>query len=97
MNRRILFTFLARVLFAGTSFAQNPSRFAFNISGGFTEPVGGTDGRVNTGFNINAGAGVNIVPHFGLMAEFGFNHFGLSSSTLAANGVLDGSARLTLT
>ena len=94
MNRTALYVFLAGVLLARPSVAQNPNRFAFNIGGGFTEPVRYTDGRLDTGFNINAGAGVNLVPHLGVMAEFGFNHLSLSTATLAANAVPDGTARI---
>ena len=94
MNWRVLNMLLAGVLFAGPSIAQNPNRFAFNVGGGFTEPAGGTNGRLDMGFNVNAGAGVNFVPHFGVMAEFGFNHLDLNSSVLAANAVPDGTARI---
>lgn len=81
---------LAALAFAGTAAAQNTSRFNFNIGGGFSEPVYHTDGRVDPGWNLNAGAGVNLVPHLGLVAEFGYNHFGLSDNTLMAAGVPGG-------
>jgi opacity protein-like surface antigen len=66
---------------------------AFSVGGGFTEPVVHSDGRFDTGFNVGAGVGYNFVPNLGIMAEFGFNHVGVSSATLNAFGVPDGAAR----
>lgn len=85
---------LAGLVLAQPSAAQNTNRFAFNVGGGFTEPVRDSDGRMNVGFNLGAGAGVNFVPWLGLMAEFGFNHLNLSDRTLARAGVPDGDARI---
>ena len=85
---------LAGLILAWPAAAQNNNHFTFNVGGGFTEPVKDTDGRVNTGFNINAGAGVNFTAAFGMIGEFGFNHFGLAAPTLNAAGAPDGSTRL---
>ncbi len=74
--------------------AAQTSRFTFNAGGGFSEPVSHTDGRVNTGFNINAGGGVNFVPNLGVIAEFGYNQFNLSDRTLAEAGVPGGTTRV---
>jgi opacity protein-like surface antigen len=73
--------------------AQNSNRFNFNIGAGFSEPVRDTDGRVDVGYNINLGAGINFVPAFGVVGEFGYNR-GLASPVLNAAGAPDGSARL---
>lgn len=98
MNRRSLscvaFGCLAGLALALPSAAQNTNKFAFSVGGGFTEPVRDSDGRLNTGFNLGAGAGVNFTPHAGLMAEFGFNHLNLSDRTLATAGVPGGEARI---
>ncbi|HTM48636.1 MAG TPA: outer membrane beta-barrel protein [Bryobacteraceae bacterium] len=80
------------LLTALPSVAQN-NKFTFNIGGGFTEPVRNF-GRFDTGFNITAGAGVNFVPNFGLIAEFGFNHLDLTRRALSIAGVPDGSTRI---
>jgi opacity protein-like surface antigen len=66
----------------------------FKAGGGFTQPVRYTDGRLNTGFNIGAGVGVNFVPWLGIMGEFGFNDLNLSSTALSAAGVPGGSTRI---
>src|SRR6185369_2305446 len=82
-------------LFLGSAcFAQNTSKFAFSVGGGFTEPVKQSDGRFDTGFNVGSGAGYNFHPNFGVMADFGFNHLGVSSRTLNSIGVPDGSGRI---
>ncbi len=97
MNRRILSTIacgLAGVFLALPCSAQNTSRFNFHLGGGFTEPVRYTDGRLDTGFNLSAGAGINLDPHLGVMAEFGYNHLGINSTILGAVGVPGGSARI---
>ena len=85
---------LAALSFAGTAGAQNTSKFAFNVGGGFTEPVVHADGRANTGFNITAGAGINFAPQFGISAEFGYNRLNLSNSVLSAVGVPGGNAHI---
>ena len=73
--------------FAGVAAAQNMNKFAFNVGGGFTEPVVHTEHRANTGFNITAGAGWKFTPQFGISAEFGYNRLNLSDSILTAAGV----------
>jgi opacity protein-like surface antigen len=83
----------AGLLLARPSFAQGANKFTFNLGAGFTEPVRNF-GRLDTGFNINAGAGVNLDPHLGVIAEFGFNHMGLTQRALDLAGVPDGSARI---
>ncbi len=75
-------------------FAQNTPRFNFNVGGGFSEPAYRTGDRLDTGFNINAGAGYNFTERLGVVGEFGFNNFGLNAASLAKAGVPDGSTRL---
>jgi len=75
---------LAGLSLAGTAAAQNTSRFAFNVGGGFTEPIGQSARRTNTGFNVTAGGGVNLAPQFGISAEFGYNRLDLSNGVLSA-------------
>jgi opacity protein-like surface antigen len=85
---------LAALLIASPAAAQTTNRFTFNVGAGFTEPVRHSDGRLDHGFNINAGAGYNFHPNFGLIGEFGYNWLGLAESALTAAGVPDGSARI---
>ena len=90
----VIFCSLAGLVLAEPSLAQNTNKFTFHIGGGFTEPVRKTDGRLDTGFNIMTGAGVNFTPAFGLVGEFGYNELGLSTSSLLAAGVPNGDARI---
>ena len=80
--------------FAGVAAAQTWSKMAFNVGGGFTEPVVHTENRANTGFNITAGAGYKFVPQFGISAEFGYNRLDLSDNVLTAAGVPGGNAHI---
>src|SRR4030081_1557354 len=74
MKRKDLCTnvlFLAGLFLAWPGAAQNASKFTLNWGGVFTEPVRWSSDRFDTGFNVNAGAGVNLVPALGVIAEFG--------------------------
>jgi len=73
--------------------AQN-NRFIWQVGGGFTEPVGMSNRRLDRGFNVTGGAGVNLSSHVGLMGEFGFNRLGVASSVLSAAGIPAGSTRI---
>jgi opacity protein-like surface antigen len=85
---------LGGLLSAGPASAQNTNRFTFNIGGGFTEPVKASDGRLDMGYNIHAGAGVNLAPAFGVIGEFGYNNLGVNSTVLSAVGAPEGSSRI---
>jgi hypothetical protein len=89
-----LAVFSAGLFLAWPAAAQNTSRFNFHIGGGFTEPVRYSDGRLDTGFNLTGGAGLNLTPHLGVMGELGFNHLGVSSTILNAVGTPGGAARI---
>src|SRR5690242_11182237 len=85
---------LAALSMAASAAAQTTSKFAFNVGGGFTEPVVHLENRANTGFNITAGGGMNFTPHFGVSAEFGYNRLDLSDNILSAVGVPGGNAHI---
>ena len=73
---------LLGVLGAIPAFAQETPRFAFNIGGGFTQPLGSTSSRLDNGWNVTGGAGVNFNQHLGLVADVGYNQMGVNSNTL---------------
>jgi hypothetical protein len=75
------------------AFAQE-SRFTFEGGGGFTNPAYDLDGRLKTGWNFLAGAGVNIRPNLGVVAEFNFNDMGISDRQLTSLNMPDGSTRI---
>jgi hypothetical protein len=69
-------------------------RFTGNIGGGFTEPVYDLGTRLNTGWNVTAGAGVNLTNRFALMGEFLFNDMNVNQTALNNVGAPDGSTRI---
>jgi opacity protein-like surface antigen len=85
---------VAALFLALPAAAQNTNKFTFNVGGGFTEPVYDTDGRVDRGYNINVGAGVNFAPAIGVIGEFGYNGMGVTSRVLNAVGAPNGDARI---
>ncbi len=86
--------FCLGVLAAAPAFAQNTNQFTFNIGGGFTEPVKNSENRLDRGYNINVGAGLNLTPAVGVIGEFGYNNLGVPSGILAALAATEGAARL---
>jgi hypothetical protein len=70
------------VCLAGSVLAQEASRFTFDIGGGFTAPVGGTGRYLDNGWNLGAGAGVNMGPYFGALIQTNYNSLGINSGTL---------------
>jgi Outer membrane protein beta-barrel domain len=92
--------FMGAALLSGMclSFAQSqtpePPRFTFDVGGGFTQPLGHLDSRIDTGWNIQAGAGINIVPWLGVMGQFMYTESSLSGSFLQSVGEPDGNFRM---
>jgi len=50
--------------------------------------------RLNTGWNFNAGGGINISNPLAIVAEFGYNSFGISDQALSQLNVPDGNTRI---
>ncbi|MBZ5607365.1 MAG: porin family protein [Acidobacteriia bacterium] len=70
------------VFLAATLSAQETPRFSFDLGAGFTTPVGNTARHLDTGWNIQGGAGYNFSPYLGAKLELGFNWLGINSGTL---------------
>jgi hypothetical protein len=80
---------------AATAQDNGPAhRFTFNVGGGPTAAIGTMHNRLNTGWNFNAGGGLNVNNPFAIVAEFGYNSFGLSNQSLAQLNVPGGNARI---
>jgi len=95
MTNKLIYTCVLGIAVAASpSFAQSSNKLTFNIGGGFTEPAGPSNSRLDRGFNLGAGIGVNIIPAFGVQAEFDYNQLGLQSSLLSAFGAPNGEARI---
>ena len=69
-------------------------RFTAHIGGGFTSPTFDASDRLDTGWNILAGAGVRVTRNFALLGEFNYNDFEVARSVLRAAGTPDGDARV---
>ena len=83
---------LAGAVFLGSTcmHAQETPRFAFDVGGGFTQPIGNTQRHLDNGWNLTGGAGVNFSKYFGTMIDVGYNRFGINGATLNRAGFPDG-------
>ena len=94
MTRSVLISAATATLLSGAAFGQEDSKIAFSLGAGFTQPVGNTGRHLDEGWNTNAGIGFKFHPRVGVMAEFGFNDFGINSSTLNNIGFPGGTVRV---
>ena len=51
------------VLLGASSLAQEESRYIFNVGGGFSPLLGDVSKRLENGWHIDVGGGVNFIPH----------------------------------
>lgn len=63
--------------------SDGSNRYTFEFGGGATVPTGATGKRTTLSYSLKGGAGINFNKKLGVMAEYNFDHFGLSGSTLA--------------
>jgi Outer membrane protein beta-barrel domain len=82
------------LLVSAPLFAQEVQRFTFNVGGGFTNPVGGTGRRLDTGWNADIGAGINFNAYVGALVQANFSENGINDATLANIGFPGGNVRL---
>ena len=68
--------------------SDGSNRYTFEAGGGMTVPTGATGKRTTLSYSLKAGAGVNLNKKFGIMAEYNYDHFGISGSTLANQAAL---------
>ncbi len=75
------------------AFAQF-SHFTGFVGGGFTTPVNPIGARLDNGWNVTAGAGVNATHHFGIMLDFIYAENGINRSFLNQVQAPDGTTRV---
>lgn len=92
MKQLALFRIL--VGFGGVVYAQEMQRFSFAAGAGFTTPVGTPSAKLDAGWNIRGGAGVNCSEYLGTMLDVGYDSMGVGSSVL--NNVGYGGGRLSV-
>jgi len=96
MRRNLVFA----TLLCAAGFTQvygqtpEPPRFSFDVGGGFTKPLGHLENRLDTGWNVQAGAGINIIPWLGVMGQFMYTESGLNSTYLQSISEPGGNFRM---
>lgn len=70
--------------------AQEFPRFTFSMGAGFTTPVGNTGRQTDTGWDLQAGGGMNFSQYIGAMIDVGYSSFGINTNTLNGLGVANG-------
>jgi opacity protein-like surface antigen len=69
------------------SHAQDEHRLTASFGAGFTPLVGDLSKRLDNGWHITFGGGVNITQHFATTLDYSYNGFGVSRGVLAEAGV----------
>ncbi len=64
--------------------ADGSNRYTFEAGAGFTTPTGATGKRTDLSYSFKAGAGINFNRKFGVMAEYNYDHFGITGGTLTS-------------
>ena len=64
------------------------NRYMFEAGGGLTAPTGATGKRTDLSYSLKAGAGINFNRKLGVMAEYNYDHFGITGGTLANQAAL---------
>jgi hypothetical protein len=92
--KRLALTFSMALVAASVSAAQEVPRATFDFGAGFTTPVNGTDSYLDTGWNVQGGAGMNFSPYFGAKIQLDYNSMGINSGTLNNFGVPGGGVHI---
>jgi hypothetical protein len=64
------------------------------VGGGFTTPVNPIGSRLDNGWNVTAGVGVNATHHFGIMLDFIYTENGINRRFLDQVQAPDGTTRV---
>jgi len=93
---KLVFACSALLFSATLAIAQNNEvpRFSGSIAGGFTNPLGTTGEHLDTGWNIQGGAGVNFNAWLGAQIQGQFDDFGINRTTLDNAGFPDGAVHV---
>ncbi len=69
-------------------------KFTFNVGGGYTMAVDNTSNYLDSGGNVEAGAGINLNPWLSMNGTFMFNGLGVTRSALDNASMPDGNSRV---
>lgn len=64
--------------------ADGSNKVAFSIGGGLTLPVSNSSNVFTPGYQLKGGIGYNFSQKLGVMAEVGYDHFGLKGPVIAS-------------
>jgi len=87
-------SFLSLCCLAALPALAQSSRFTGFVGGGFTNPINPIGSRLDTGWNITAGGGVNLNNRFGVMLDFMYNDLAVNRTFLNQVQAPDGSVRI---
>lgn len=93
MHKFLLASFIG-VFCVAVATAQEVPRFTFDAGAGFTTPVSDAGSNLDTGWNVQGGAGVNFTPYIGAKIQVDYNSLGINSATLANIGVPGGNVHI---
>jgi hypothetical protein len=86
--------YLVSVCAAGLPASAQFSHFTGFVGGGFTTPINPIGSRLDNGWNISAGAGVNASHHLGIMLDFLYNENGINRTFLDQVQAPNGTTRV---
>ena len=86
--------YLVSLCAAGVPAFAQFSHFTGFVGGGFTTPINPIATRLDNGFNITAGGGLNVNNHFGVMLDFIYNQNGINRTFLNQVQAPDGQVRI---
>jgi len=91
---RALLRLILLVGIPSLAMGQAEQRWTADIGGGVTPLVGGISNRLNNGWNMKVGGGLNVTPHFSMNLQFSYNGLGVSRGVLNEAKVPDGNAHV---
>lgn len=94
MRLRILFLLALSWLVVMTASAQTPSRFNFNVGGGFGGAFGNVGKFTGISYNAVAGGGINLSRSWGVKAEYMYFNLGFDDSVKAGQSLPEATGHL---
>jgi opacity protein-like surface antigen len=92
--KRFAITLFSTCLASGLAVAQENHHFTFDFGAGFTTPVDRSGQFLDTGWNVQGGAGVNFAPWIGAKLQLDYNQMGINSTTLSNVGAPGGGVHI---
>lgn len=91
-SKLYILVFVAVCFVTAVAQAQEVRHWTINVGGGVTPVVGESNHRLDTGWNVKGGAGLNFTDHFGVVFEGQFNGMGVDDRVLTELNVPAGNA-----